>query len=179
MLSLHRPFLSLHRLCCAFQAIFYWKLHASCLWSAMACLYAYSDLIWSTLASNPIYSAFPQIIWFAFWLLLFASGIYPWLAAMLSDMSSFSTRISSPIVETFVPKTMLGTTVQLNGSNYLLRAQAFHIFIGARNKLTHLLQFPPLLQIPLMWPGLLEIILLGSSTVWRRRLVAVSVPNYC
>jgi len=28
---------------------------------------------------------------------------------------------------------------QLNGSNYLLWAQAFRIFIGAKNKLAHLL----------------------------------------
>ena len=51
--------------------------------------------------------------------------------------------ISSPIVETSVPKTMLETTVKLNGSNYLLWVQAFYIFIGAQNKLAHLLQPPP------------------------------------
>jgi len=59
---------------------------------------------------------------------------------MSSDMSSSSTLISSPIVETSVPKTMLGTTVKLNDSNYLLWAQALRIFIGAQNKLVHLLQ---------------------------------------
>jgi len=47
------------------------------------------------------------------------------------------------MVETSVPKTILGTTVKLNGSNYLLWAQAFRIFIGAQNKLAHLLK-PPL-----------------------------------
>jgi len=57
-------------------------------------------------------------------------------------MSSSSTLISSPIVETSVPKMMLGTTVKLNGSNYLLWVQTFRIFIGAQNKLTHLLQSP-------------------------------------
>ena len=38
---------------------------------------------------------------------------------------------------------MLETTVKLNGSNYLLWAQVFHIFISAQNKLAHLLQSPP------------------------------------
>ena len=47
---------------------------------------------------------------------------------------------SSLMVETSVLKTMLGTTVKLNGFNYLLWAQAFRIFIGAQNKLAHLLQ---------------------------------------
>jgi len=49
----------------------------------------------------------------------------------------------SSMVETSVPQMMLGITVKLNGSNYLLWAQAFHIFIGAQNKLTYLLQAPP------------------------------------
>ena len=47
------------------------------------------------------------------------------------------------MIETSIPKTMLGTTVKLNSSNYLLWAQAFRIFIGAQNKLAHLLQVPP------------------------------------
>ena len=51
--------------------------------------------------------------------------------------------ISSLIVKTSVPKTMLGTTVKLNDSNYLLYAQAFRVFISTQNKLTHLLQSPP------------------------------------
>ena len=38
---------------------------------------------------------------------------------------------------------MLGTTVKLNGSNYLLWAQVFRIFIDAQNKLAHLLQDSP------------------------------------
>jgi len=33
--------------------------------------------------------------------------------------------------------------VKLNGSNYLLWAQAFRIFIGPQNKLAHLIQPPP------------------------------------
>jgi len=44
------------------------------------------------------------------------------------------------MVETFVPKTILRITVKLNGSNYLLWAQEFRIFIGAQNKLAYLLQ---------------------------------------
>jgi len=48
--------------------------------------------------------------------------------------------ISSPMVDTSVSKTMLGITVKLNGSDYLLWTQAFRIFIGAQNKLAHLLQ---------------------------------------
>ena len=56
--------------------------------------------------------------------------------------------ISSPMVETSIPKTMLGTTIKLNGSNYLLWAQAFCIFIGAQNKLAHLLQDPPAITDP-------------------------------
>ena len=47
------------------------------------------------------------------------------------------------MVETSVPKMMLGTTVKLNGFNYLLWAQAFRILIGAQNKLSHLFQAPP------------------------------------
>ena len=50
--------------------------------------------------------------------------------------------IFSLMVETSIPKTMFGTTVKLNGSNYLLWAQAFRIFIDAQNKLSHLLQNP-------------------------------------
>jgi len=56
---------------------------------------------------------------------------------------SFSTMTPSSMVEISVFKTMLGTTVKLNGSNYLLWAHAFRIFIGAQNKLAHLLQPPP------------------------------------
>jgi len=33
--------------------------------------------------------------------------------------------------------------VKLNGSNYLLWAQAFRIFVGAQNNLAHLLQSTP------------------------------------
>ena len=47
------------------------------------------------------------------------------------------------MVETYILKTMLGTIAKLNGSNYLLWAQAFRIFIGAQNKLAHLLQALP------------------------------------
>ena len=53
------------------------------------------------------------------------------------------------MVETSVPKAMLGTTVKLNGSNYLLWAHAFCIFIGAQNKLAHLLQAPPATTDPI------------------------------
>ena len=56
--------------------------------------------------------------------------------------------ISSPMVDTSIPKTMLGTTVKLNGSNYLLWAQMFFIFIDAQNKLAHLLQIPPVITDP-------------------------------
>ena len=38
--------------------------------------------------------------------------------------------------------------VKLNGSNYLLWAQAFRIFIGAQNRLDHLLQNPPATSDP-------------------------------
>ena len=62
--------------------------------------------------------------------------------AMSDDMSSFSTLLSSLIVESSVPKMILRTTMKLNDSNYLLWAQAFYIFIGAQNKLTYLLQSP-------------------------------------
>ena len=61
---------------------------------------------------------------------------------MPSDMSSSSNGISSLIVETFVLKMMLETTVKLNDSNYLLWAEAFCKFISAQNKLAHLLQSP-------------------------------------
>jgi len=54
------------------------------------------------------------------------------LAEILDDTSFSSTLLSSPIFETSVSKIVLGTTVKLNGSNYLLWAQAFRIFIGAQ-----------------------------------------------
>jgi len=47
--------------------------------------------------------------------------------------------ISFPMVETSISKTILGTTVNLNWSNYLLWAQTFRMFIGAQNKLVYLL----------------------------------------
>ena len=56
--------------------------------------------------------------------------------------------ISSLIVETSIFKTMLGTTVKLNGSNYLLWAHAFRILIGAQNKLAHLLEDLPATSNP-------------------------------
>ena len=61
----------------------------------------------------------------------------------MSETISSSSTMISPMVDTSVPKTMLGTIVKLDGSNYLLLAQAFCIFIDAQNKLAHLLQAPP------------------------------------
>ena len=58
----------------------------------------------------------------------------------MSDTSSSSSPIFLQIIETSTPKTVLGTTMKLNGSNYLLCGQVFHIFIGVQNKLAHLLQ---------------------------------------
>ena len=93
---------------------------------------------------------------------------------MSEATSSSSTMISSPMVETSAPKTMLGTAVKLNGSNYLLWAQAFRIFIGIQNKMAHLFQPPPTTTDPtyVTW-------LTGDYSVmtWilnmRRRLVGV------
>ena len=62
---------------------------------------------------------------------------------MSKAMSSFSTLIPSLTIETSMPKPVLGTTTKLNGSDYLLWAQAFRIFISPQNKLAHLLQSPP------------------------------------
>jgi len=62
---------------------------------------------------------------------------------MSETTSSSFTMTSSLMVETSVLKTMLGTTRKLNDFNYLLWAQEFRIFIGAQNKLAHLLQPPP------------------------------------
>jgi len=62
---------------------------------------------------------------------------------MSDDTNSSFTLLPSPIVETSVPKTALGTTVKLNDFNHLLWAQAFRIFIGVQNKLAYLLQPPP------------------------------------
>ena len=74
---------------------------------------------------------------------------------MSDATSSSSTLISFAMAKTFVPKTVLETMMKLNGSNYLLCADAFHIFIGAQNKLTHLLQLRLLQLIPLMQLGFL------------------------
>ena len=93
----------------------------------------------------------------------------------MSETTSFSSNIiSSPIVETFVPKTMLETTLKLNGSNYLLWVQEFRIFIGTQKKLAHLLQASPATTDPtyVTW-------LTGDYSVMtrilnmRRRLVGV------
>jgi len=67
---------------------------------------------------------------------------------MSETTSSSSTMISPLMVETSIPKTMLGTAVKLNESNYLLWAQAFNIFIGAQNKLAYLLLDPPATSDP-------------------------------
>jgi len=67
---------------------------------------------------------------------------------MSETTSSSSTMISSSMVETSISKTMLGTTIKLNGPNCLLWAQQFRIFIGAQNKLVHLLQDPPVTSNP-------------------------------
>ena len=60
---------------------------------------------------------------------------------MLGDTSS-STLITSPVTGLFGPKAIMGTTVKLNGFNYLLWAQSFRIFIGIQNKLAYLLDPP-------------------------------------
>ena len=62
---------------------------------------------------------------------------------MSETTSSSPNMISSPMVETSVPKMISRTTMKLNGSNYLLWAQAFCIFISAQNKLAYLFQTPP------------------------------------
>ena len=68
---------------------------------------------------------------------------------MMSDDTSFSsTLINSLAAGMFGPKTILKITVKLNGSNYLLLAQAFHIFISAQNKLSYLWNLH-LLPLPL------------------------------
>ena len=62
----------------------------------------------------------------------------------MSDSTSSSSTLTSPhVAGMFGLKTILETTVKLNGSNYLLWTQAFRIFIGAQNKLAHLLEPSP------------------------------------
>ena len=61
---------------------------------------------------------------------------------MSDDKSSSSTLITFSAAGMIGPKAILGTTVKLNESNYLLWAQAFCIFIGAQNKLAHLFDTP-------------------------------------
>jgi len=59
----------------------------------------------------------------------------------MSNATSFSSTLTSPpIAGMFGPKTILRTTVKLNRPIYLLWAQVFCIFIGAQNKLAHLLE---------------------------------------
>jgi len=65
--------------------------------------------------------------------------------------SSSSTMTSFSMVETSISKTMLGTTMKLNDSNYLLWVHVFHIFIGAQNKLAYLYSLHLLIRIPRMW----------------------------
>ena len=59
---------------------------------------------------------------------------------MLDATSSSSSMTSPHAAGMFGPKIILGTTVKLNGSNYLLWAQNFRIFICAQNKSAHLLE---------------------------------------
>ena len=66
----------------------------------------------------------------------------------MSETISSSSTMISPIIETSIFKTMLGTTVKLNGSNYLLWTQAFRLFIRAQNKLAYLLHDPPTTSNP-------------------------------
>ncbi|PIN06910.1 hypothetical protein CDL12_20528 [Handroanthus impetiginosus] len=40
-------------------------------------------------------------------------------------------------------KLALGTTVKLNGQNYVLWSQAFRMFLGSQNKLSHITSIPP------------------------------------
>jgi len=61
----------------------------------------------------------------------------------MSDATSSSTLTSPIAAGMFDPKTILGSTMKLNGSNYLLWEQAFRIFIDALNKLDHVLEYPP------------------------------------
>ncbi|ONK76435.1 uncharacterized protein A4U43_C03F27860 [Asparagus officinalis] len=68
-----------------------------------------------------------------------------------SNISS-ATTTTSTTAEILAPKVVLGTTVKLNGTNYLLWAQAFRIFIGAQNKLAHLLT-PPLASTDPTYPA--------------------------
>jgi len=81
------------------------------------------------------------------------------LATMYETTNSSSTMISSPMVETSIPKTMLGTTVKLNGSTtcYGRRRSVYSLAL----KISRLDSFKIhlLLQILLMWPRLQEIIL--------------------
>jgi len=57
----------------------------------------------------------------------------------------------------------------------LLWVQTFRIFIGAQNKLTHLLQSPPAVTDPtyVTWLTRDYFVMTWSSTVWKRRLVAL------
>ena len=50
---------------------------------------------------------------------------------------------------------LLWDYLKLNGSNYLLWVQTFHIFIGAQNRLAHLLQSLPAAIDPTFATGFL------------------------
>jgi len=75
----------------------------------------------------------------------------------MSETTSFSSTMISPMVETSILKTMLGTTVKLNGSNYLLwhRHSVYSLMLKT-NWLTFF-KIHLLLQILLMWPDLLRL----------------------
>jgi len=51
---------------------------------------------------------------------------------MPDDTSSSSSLLNPLVAGMFGPNTILRTTVKLNGSNYLLWAQVFCVFVGAR-----------------------------------------------
>ena len=57
--------------------------------------------------------------------------------------TSSSTLTNSYVAGMFGPKTILGTTIKLNVSSYMVWAQAFRIFISSQNKLAPVLEPPP------------------------------------
>lgn len=73
------------------------------------------------------------------------------MASSSLDDSSTTTNISKNLF----PISLIGTTIKLNDSNYLLWDQSFKVFVGAWKNIMHLLEAPQNKKILPIQTGLL------------------------
>jgi len=137
------------------------------IWSVY-CLKDFFHLIWLFQAKKLfpwcysgcvcLYLVIKLLVSLAYWLFPATIVLFLVIYLLATVFEAMSETQVPPMVENSIPKTILRTKIKLNGSNYLLWAHSVYSLALKTNWLTskiHLL----LLQILLMWPGLLEIIL--------------------